>query len=215
MSFSFRSLTRGKQITLGVLCAHALLVILMLGNYWIDRPLPRRRPIAVRTFRAPSPQPVAIQSSSLVKPAPKKTTSQPTKAIPKAVPKKVAPVVSPPSDALLQEITKNLESLSTPVPSTKSAIAVPTIQFNTPHEEEKETDFDSIALFLQNALELPEYGEVKVRLTIDTAGHVASLEILETKNEKNEEFLKKRLPELQFPCLNKSASLSVVFKNAL
>ncbi len=65
--------------------------------------------------------------------------------------------------------------------------------------------------YLQESLDLPEFGEVKVDLEIDRNGHLVHFEILEEKSKKNGEFLKKRLPELVLPCFNGSMNETVVF----
>ncbi len=56
--------------------------------------------------------------------------------------------------------------------------------------------------YLQNTLDLPERGDVKLKMEIDRFGRLIDCEVLETRSEKNAEFLKNRLPELSFPCLN-------------
>ena len=197
---------RGKQIALGVLCAHGLLLIALLGNYWIDRPGLRRRPIAVRMVSyAPTQVPV-IQTPVHVKPTPKKTAK--VAARPK-------PQINH-SDALLKQIAASLDSMtSAPVPSVKQEIAIPHVHIQLPPEEIVPVAAEQIAFFLREALQLPEYGEVKAHLVINRFGKLEALEILETKSEKNGQFLTNRLPELQFPCLNESTSLTVVFRNAL
>ena len=73
--------------------------------------------------------------------------------------------------------------------------------------------------YLQNALDLPEYGDVKAKIEIDRFGQLVKCEILEAKNKKNAEFLKNRLPDLAFPCLNEfgifdtTQSFTITFRN--
>lgn len=71
----------------------------MLGNYWIDRPLPKRRPIAVHTVRYSAPQPVVKETSAVVKPKAAKVEKAKTVAK-KAALKKVD------SQALLKKMPK-------------------------------------------------------------------------------------------------------------
>ena len=74
--------------------------------------------------------------------------------------------------------------------------------------------------YLQNALDLPEYGEVKAQLEIDRFGRLVDCQIVYTKSGKNAEFLKNQLPELTFPCLNDFGILdsthifTITFRNA-
>ena len=193
-----------------MLCAHGLLLIALLGNYWIDRPALRRRPIAVRTIPYAPPKPVAAETSVHVKPAPKKVEKA-------AIKPKIAPK-NPTSDAALKQIAKSLDALAVkPAPIVKQELAIPQMQLTLEHlpEEEVVAASEQIACFLQETLQLPDYGEVKAHLVINRFGRLETLEILEAKSAKNEQFLKNRLPELQFPCLNESASLTIVFRNAL
>jgi len=75
------------------------------------------------------------------------------------------------------------------------------------------TDSEQIAALLQQELELPEFGEVKIKLSINRFGHLETVEILESKSQKNEAFLKKRLGEIQFPQLKETMSLTIAFTN--
>lgn len=74
--------------------------------------------------------------------------------------------------------------------------------------------------FLQNSLELPEYGEIKAKLTIDRFGRLLTCEIIDSRSKKNSQVLKNRLPELVYPCLNDygildaTQTFTITFKNA-
>ena len=185
-------------------------MIALLGNYWIDRPALRRRPIAVRMVQYAIPKPVVAETSVHVKPAPKKVEKA-------AIKPKIAPK-NPTSDAALKQIAKSLDALAVkPAPIVKQELAIPQMQLTLERlpEEEVVAASEQIACFLQETLQLPDYGEVKAHLVINRFGKLETLEILEAKSAKNEQFLKNRLPELQFPCLNESASLTIVFRNAL
>ncbi len=59
-----------------------------------------------------------------------------------------------------------------------------------------------LVAYLQGALDLPERGDVKLRIEIDRFGRLSECEVLDSRNSKNAEFLKNRLPELTFPCFN-------------
>jgi len=117
---------------------------------------------------------------------------------------------------LLKEIEQNFESLSNvaPLPK-KSDIVVPTLALQFQEQPQEYSATEQIASMLQNALELPEFGEVKIKLQIGRLGTLDNIEILEARSQKNAEFLKKRLPELGFPCLNEVTTLTIVFSNAL
>jgi hypothetical protein len=128
------------------------------------------------------------------------------------------PQVSAADEMLLQEIAENLEILhAAAVPSHRKTLTLPaslqqSIQFDeTPFSDPNYSEI--LAVFLQNVLELPEYGEVKAHLEIDSQGQLTHVEILEARNQKNGEFLRKRLPELIFPASDTPLSFTITFKN--
>jgi hypothetical protein len=81
--------------------------------------------------------------------------------------------------------------------------------------EPTESSTEKIVAFMQQALLLPEYGQVRVEVSIDKNGNLEKFTIIDTKSEKNAEFLKNQLPTLRFPCLNEAVSLTIVFSNEL
>lgn len=52
---------------------------------------------------------------------------------------------------------------------------------------------------LQNALDLPEMGRVKIALTIRCTGEFSRMEILEVESRKNSQFLQRELKTMRFP----------------
>jgi len=214
----FFSLTRAKQIVLSVLTAHTLCVLSLLINHvWTTKK--SQNTFTVHTVRltpalqqppvvatASTQRPVAAVSgpSPTKKPstAPtKKTTSTPkTKPSPKPV-TAAPPLPEPVKPALTVPVLSLPTPSSTPTPSTPTT----TTSSLSPTE--------TIGTFLRDCLELPEFGEVKLRLTLDKSGRLLDLEILEAKSEKNAQFLKNRLPELEFPWLNENTTVTIVFRN--
>jgi outer membrane biosynthesis protein TonB len=186
-----------KKIALAVLAAHFMLLI--LGSYTYNRPK-RIRPIAVRTITIPVEPPPPSKPAPAPKATPKPSPKQPP--APKSAPpppKKSEPPPPPPKKKSELTIPSQLKK-STP---------------QTPKELPEDVNFKEILVaILQNALELPEYGEVKAKIEVNPQGRVVKVEILETKNQKNGEFLKNQLPELSLPCLNEMQSFTIVFKNA-
>jgi hypothetical protein len=71
----------------------------------------------------------------------------------------------------------------------------------------------------QDLLDLPEFGEVKARLTIDASGALIACAVTSAKSEKNKQFLQTRLPELAYAPLADfgisapSMEFHVVFRN--
>lgn len=206
------------QIGAIVVTLHLFCLFVWTSGYLWHRATTKRHKIAVNMVRIEPPpkpaKPVAAAPRPVAQPAAKKTA-----AAPKPVPKtnKPKPAATPPPkpkpDALLQEIAGNLDAIAAPVtiPATKTEVQIPvlaTAQKNTASGSE-----ETIASLLQASLTMPEFGEVRMQLTVDRRGRLRSMEVLHTKSEKNAAFLRNRLPELQFPCLNEDTTLTIVFSN--
>ncbi|MBX9702630.1 MAG: hypothetical protein K2X39_00620, partial [Silvanigrellaceae bacterium] len=58
---------------------------------------------------------------------------------------------------------------------------------------------DEVAQILQGALRLPEYGSIKVELTINKAGKVDKIKILSSESSKNKQYIEQKIPGLHFP----------------
>lgn len=52
---------------------------------------------------------------------------------------------------------------------------------------------------IKHALKLPEYGEVKAKLTIERSGRVVNVQILQSESAKNRQYIEKSLSSLIFP----------------
>jgi colicin import membrane protein len=64
----------------------------------------------------------------------------------------------------------------------------------------KETSYrDEIAHRLKLGLRLPDYGEVKIKLTLERSGKVSHVQIVSSKNAKNKQYVEKTIPTLTFP----------------
>lgn len=208
---SYLSLSRLQQIAIGVLAAHAVCFFALCLHHLASFRPPPKHPILVRTQTpvkqiAATPKPPAKAPS---KPAAKPTP--PVKPAPKEAPKKETkkPTLSPTptKKAPPKESPKPKESVSAPPPAKELPIPkrLPQKMASLQNIEEKDEELpvqEQLIAFLQNTLELPEYGEVKVRLEFDRWGTLKQCTILEAKSPKNSEFLKNRLPELVFPCFN-------------
>lgn len=58
---------------------------------------------------------------------------------------------------------------------------------------------DEVAYRLKMNLKLPDYGAVKIRLTIDRAGKVLKVETLKSESNKNKTYVESKVPTLLFP----------------
>jgi len=84
-----------------------------------------------------------------------------------------------------------------------SSVPVPT----NVTEEESSTQYQQMLIdCLRESLNLPEYGEVKIRLTLKKDGSVQDLTVLKAESEKNKRYLEEKLPFLRFPRLRDSFS---------
>ncbi len=205
----FKAWSRGKQIGAVVVLAHFLCVSALVVHHWVaGHPPPRR--MAVRTR----------QVASVVAPTAPKSVSR-SVAPAKAPPKKSAPAATKPQAKTIQSTPSKpvkTEPLVVAPPVTKAVLAVPMLIEPSPalESQEAEPSYEELLIAtFQNALDLPEIGEVRARLEIDRMGHLVSCIILETKSRKNGEFLKNRLPDLLFPCFNGAdlQSFTVTFRN--
>lgn len=205
----FQTLTRARQIAVSVLLAHLLFLLVATGHHLFHGMKIMPRKIAVRSVsiaQAPTPQIVPVVKSAPVskavvaaKPAPVVKPVTTKKAISTSVAKK------PP----LQKVAP-VAALPVEQPKVKTPLSVPVIapfqpsvkQLYTEEVVKDQTYGEFLIGYLQGALELPELGDVKMKLEIDRFGRLIDCEILETRSVKNGEFLKIRLPELSFPCLN-------------
>lgn len=69
--------------------------------------------------------------------------------------------------------------------------------------ESQDTSYrDEVAARLKLLLRLPEYGEVKVKLTIDKSGKVIKTVIMNAQSKVNQAYIEKSLPELTFPAFS-------------
>ncbi len=68
-----------------------------------------------------------------------------------------------------------------------------------------DSDYPNLMIgYLHQSLHLPEFGEVKIQLTLRQDGSVAKLVVLNTESEKNKRYLEGNLPRLKLPSFNGS-----------
>lgn len=172
-----------------------------------------------RTEKSSSPQSKKESGKKLAKAEAKPAALAPKEKFSISTATKKQPVQK--DEALLKEIASQLEALqsvkSQPKPDLsipQKVMAKPALEGALPHPDGKQaltTGKESSPVlkygefligYFQEALDLPEYGDVKAKIQIDRFGKLVECEILEAKSLKNAEFLKNQLPGLTFPCLN-------------
>lgn len=58
---------------------------------------------------------------------------------------------------------------------------------------------DEVAYRLKMALKLPDYGEVRVKLTLDRTGKVVKVDTVQSESKKNQAYVESKIPTLLFP----------------
>lgn len=71
-------------------------------------------------------------------------------------------------------------------------------------QETESTYVGQMLSCLHQSLHLPEFGEVKIQLTLRQDGSIAKLVILNTESEKNRRYLESSLPKLRLPSFDRS-----------
>lgn len=76
------------------------------------------------------------------------------------------------------------------------AIDASEVQNCTPAER---TYYDELVSRLKLSLKLPDYGEVKLQLTVNRSGKVVTVKEVKSKSSKNKDYIQKALPKLHLP----------------
>jgi hypothetical protein len=68
-------------------------------------------------------------------------------------------------------------------------------------------DYQQILIeYLHQSLNLPDFGEVKIQITLKNDGTLVNLVVIKAESDKNRKYLEKNLPHLKFPPLEGQAS---------
>lgn len=205
-----KSSPRLKKIVRRVLAVHVLFLLMVIIPFK-SPPRPKKH-LAVRTIvQTPAPKvktaPIVAKPSQPPTPkkqtpppsAPKKQTPpqpSPSTKKPTAMPQK--PKQQPSSDplALLKKaLDENPIAASSAPPAQVKPL--PSLRFQT---DEIPWDYtQSLMQTLHHSLTLPEFGEVKIQLTLHQDGRVVKVIVMHAESRQNREYLEKNLPYLQFP----------------
>lgn len=153
-------------------------------------PPPPKSSIVVHTYLPPPPKAPPV-------------IKQVAKASPSAT-KQASPQSNKKKQDLLKELQDSLKKLEIQIPTeSPPPLSLPkTIQNLEIDHLEKETPTDYFVILAQamkNELELPEYGDVKLELTVLNSGRVTRLKVLHASSEKNQRYLELKLPSLILP----------------
>ena len=203
-------------VIISVITAHSLCIIPCI--FVRNQTKTTRTPIAGRTIkhRAPTTQKAVNQTPSK-KPVVKATTPSQKVATKvsaqksvkkketKTIPVKQQPVKKP----VKEQATQSPLQLDIPILS-----ASPKLQ-DAKEPEKLDNTIDSLLLELQNLLELPKKGEVKVQLSISKNGKIESVVILDNEDEEMKTYLLGKLLNTQLLLtenLQKEFNVTVLFK---
>jgi len=197
---------------------------------------PKEKQIAAASTPAPKKQQTIKATPS--KPAEKKQeTPKPQKKEevkrPPIVDKKIVPVKKNPkkqereesviSQEILQEIEESIAKIEGKSDKLykgrklKVPTALPSLEIDRPQKadlvEEASSDLgygDTLVAYLRTYLQLPEFGEVKIKLTLRNDGSVAKVVVLKTESERNRKHLEAHLPTIKFPRIEKQEQTFVL-----
>jgi outer membrane biosynthesis protein TonB len=228
-----------KKICLAVLSVHLSFVLWTLFFHVAPPKRLMPKHLTVKTF-SPKVQTVATVASPAPKkppaPAPKKPPAPraPAKKLqapppvvvkrPPVMDKKPAAVAQKPKKSpipqeLLQELEESIAKIDEKrdklyrrkEPEAPAAIEI--LRIDALEIEKNTSDLsyaETLVVHLKQTLNLPDYGEVKIQLTLGRDGSVEKLVIVKSESDKNKRYLEDHLPRLKFPSLNKDTHTFVL-----
>lgn len=201
MSLSFSSKMQKKPIVVKTVT----LAPAPLHTNTVSAPVKQQPSMEKKASLQPEvPQP--IKKPPTKKPAPKNTVKKPA-----AKPVEKKKVSTPPSkvQSLLSSLEESLEKIEQPKVRKKMA---ETPDLSNKKRRLKIDDLDSSSAIgysdnyqdqlidlLKEGLDLPDYGEVKLKLTLKKDGTMMELIILESHSQKNRNYLEENLKRVRFP----------------
>ena len=167
---------------------------------------------------SPKPAAAAQPKQSLKPPAAKKPAPVAKKKEPAIADKQVKKNATPPpikktpveqrakiSDALKQQLQKSIAQMEGKQQSPVSSKKPTPIQLSIDSVDQGSSDsefLDQMIAYLHQSLHLPDFGEVKIQLTLRQDGSIAKLVVLKSESEKNRRYLESNLPRLHLPSLD-------------
>ncbi|MBS0629549.1 MAG: hypothetical protein JSS30_04910 [Verrucomicrobia bacterium] len=171
-----------------------------------------QRPTPTPAMQKPTPIPAA-QKPAPVKPTPKPSPVKPTAKPSPAPAKKSAPVAKSgpvvPANLVreLQESiakidqTSHKDSPKALAPNSKlpNPKMVPQLKIDEESAGEESIFVASLVQCLQETLDLPEFGEVKVEIVLKCDGSFVKMKVLQSQSDRNRKFLEQELKTMSFP----------------
>jgi hypothetical protein len=99
------------------------------------------------------------------------------------------------------KMKKNQKFIGKRAPSRSNPLQIDQLDFK--EEASESNDYvDILVRQLHVSLNLPDFGEVKIELTLRQDGTVAKLKVLNAESQQNRKYLEAKLPQLKFPQLS-------------
>ncbi len=213
---SLKSLPKRRPyFTICISVAFALHIFLMVGTQFNHPPIhPQHQKLLVKTIMMPT----TVQTTSR---SVKEVHNEPVKYTPS--PKQIKPTTTKPNSKtpqpttskntktkqLLNDLQENIAKIEAKrdntLPSQAMVIPKPINAlkadvYDIQAEAVEETSYkDNLILYLKDALHLPGYGTVKIRLTLQKDGTIQDVMALASDSEVNRLYLENTLQELIFP----------------
>ena len=196
-------MNRKKMILIAsVVSAH---LCLFFFNFKNTSPPPKpKQSIVVNTYvRHPRDEPPGIDQMATGKQNRPKTPSGKVSSPEKRGPKGGSePTKNSQKRKVLEELKEVLSKIETEPPPPSTVLLpkpIHTLSIDS-RDTNEETDYSiSLAHSLKEGLELPEIGEVKLRLTVSQRGRVLKVDILSAASIKNRRYLEFNLPNIPLP----------------
>jgi hypothetical protein len=176
-------------------------------------PVQRQTPKKDEKVQKPAPkkeQPVQKQTPKKEPAIADKQLSKARQSAPAAPAKKSPPPQSRAkiSDSLRKELEESIASIEAPVkkktPSSSKVLAPIALQVDAISSDVSHDESYTALLIsqLHQVLSLPDYGEVKIQLSLRQDGSVAKITVLKAQSGKNKQYLEAELPRIKFPRLD-------------
>jgi len=196
-----------------VVSLHLLFLVLLLFKAPFLSEQHAYKPLKINTIVAAPPRPhsaapmhektPAAAAPLKQKPAEKQkpTREQKTPSV-----KKPAPAATPARKGFSSSLIHELQESIAKIENTQKTGVVKskpssTFTLHIDQKDEEEHFADVLVDILHHALHLPDFGEVKIALTLRKEGSIAKLLVLKAESEENRKYLERHLPTLRFPPL--------------
>lgn len=206
-----------KRISYYVLAIHCFFVL--WSALWMPNKKVDKKPLQVRmVVQAPPkvavalPPPAAVVKAVVQKTAPVKPTPIAKAAPVRPVAKKTAPapVKSAPAVPanLVQQLQESIAKIDqkshkdSPKEVMPAPKWVPELRIDEESTGEENLFVATLVQCLQETLDLPEFGSVKVELVLRRDGSFVKMKVLHSESEKNKKFLEQELKTVSFPPFN-------------